>query len=115
MAEDLGRVDWIRSDGFKTTRKKIRCGCGEEIVCSGFTNACDCGADYNMSGTLLADRSQWGAETGESVSDILAADGPDPFDEGPAQFETTGTPALDNEMADWSLDAHIAALASEKV
>jgi hypothetical protein len=36
-----------------------------------FTNTCDCGADYNMSGQLLAHRSQWGEETGESLSDIL--------------------------------------------
>ncbi len=33
---------------------------------------CDrCGADYNSSGQMLADRSQWGEETGESLADIL--------------------------------------------
>lgn len=48
--------------------------CGEEVVLHGFTNTCECGADYNMSGQLLASRSQWGEETGESVSDILQAD-----------------------------------------
>lgn len=48
--------------------------CGRRVWLSGFTNTCDCGADYNNSGDLLAPRSQWGAETGETVSDILAAD-----------------------------------------
>lgn len=50
------------------------CECGEEVHLSGFTNTCDCGADYNMSGQRLASRSQWGEETGESVSDILSVD-----------------------------------------
>lgn len=48
--------------------------CGAKVYLSGFTNTCDCGADYNGFGELLAPRSQWGAETGETVSDILAAD-----------------------------------------
>jgi hypothetical protein len=47
------------------------CACGEEVSLSGFTNTCECGRDYNMSGQLLADRSQWGEETFESLSDIL--------------------------------------------
>lgn len=48
------------------------CDCGEEIEFSHFTNSCpNCGRDYNSSGHLLADRSQWGEETGESLSDIL--------------------------------------------
>ena len=45
--------------------------CGREVELGGFTNTCDCGADYNSSGQRLADRSQWGEETGESLSDIL--------------------------------------------
>ena len=45
--------------------------CGADVELYGFTNTCDCGADYNMSGQLLAPREQWGAETGESLSDIL--------------------------------------------
>lgn len=53
--------------------------CGAEVMLDGFTNTCNCGADYNMSGQRLADRSQWGEETGESVSDILSADS-DSFD-----------------------------------
>lgn len=48
---------------------KYRC-----VTLQGFTNTCDCGADYNGSGQRLAPRSQWGEETGESVSDILDID-----------------------------------------
>jgi len=48
-----------------------RCSCGKEVELAGFTNTCDCGADYNSSGQLLAPREQWGEETGESLSDIL--------------------------------------------
>ena len=47
-----------------------KCQCGCEVVLDRFTNTCDCGRDYNMSGQLLADRSQWGEETGETYSDI---------------------------------------------
>jgi hypothetical protein len=55
-----------------TTPAVIRCVCGAEVELHGFTNTCDeCERDYNMSGQLLADRSQWGEETGESLSDIL--------------------------------------------
>lgn len=45
--------------------------CGRHVTLSGFTNTCECGADYNMSGSMLASRSQWGEETGEHLSDIL--------------------------------------------
>lgn len=48
--------------------------CGREVALTGFTNTCECGADYNMSGSRLAPRSQWGEETGESISDIMMAD-----------------------------------------
>ncbi|UCC72023.1 MAG: hypothetical protein JSV86_16895 [Gemmatimonadota bacterium] len=48
--------------------------CGRHVTLAGFTNTCECGADYNMSGQRLADRSQWGEETGESVADILSVD-----------------------------------------
>jgi len=44
------------------------------VTCSGFTNTCRCGADYNMSGQQLAPRSQWGEETGETADDILNAE-----------------------------------------
>lgn len=55
-------------------RKTITCHCGNEVYCGGFTNTCDCGADYNMSGQRLAPRSQWGEETGETADDILNAE-----------------------------------------
>jgi len=43
----------------------VKCSCGEEVCCTRFTNTCECGRDYNFAGDLLADRSQWGCETGE--------------------------------------------------
>jgi hypothetical protein len=55
-------------------RKTITCHCGNAVFCSGFTNTCDCGADYNMSGQLLAPRSQWGEETGETADDVINAE-----------------------------------------
>jgi len=55
-------------------RKTITCHCGRELTCYGFTNTCECGADYNMSGQLLASRSQWGEETGETADDIINAE-----------------------------------------
>ena len=73
----IGRIEI----GGGRTRLEIRCDCGQRIVCYGFTNPCDCGADYNMSGQRLAPRSQWGEETGESVADVLAADR-DPWGDG---------------------------------
>lgn len=48
--------------------------CRAEVILYGFTNTCRCGADYNVSGQLLAPRSQWGEETGESASDIVNHD-----------------------------------------
>ncbi len=48
--------------------------CKAEVHLVGFTNTCECGADYNMSGQELASRSQWGEETGESVADIMSLD-----------------------------------------
>ena len=70
MAEKLGRVPYIRRDGREVERLLIRCDCGEEVVCARFTNTCECGREYNTSGQLLADRSQWGWETGEHPADI---------------------------------------------
>ena len=45
--------------------------CGNEVELTGFTNTCDCRADYNWSGQRLAPRERWGEETGESLADIL--------------------------------------------
>lgn len=51
----------------------LRCHCGAEVYLDGFTNTCDnCGADYDSRGNRLAPRAQWGYDTGESLSDILA-------------------------------------------
>jgi hypothetical protein len=48
------------------------CDCGTQVELNRFTNTCiGCGTDYNSAGTALASRSQWGKETGESLSDIL--------------------------------------------
>jgi len=43
-----------------------RCDCGRSVtLCDSWANSCDCGAEFNGSGQLLAPRSQWGEETGE--------------------------------------------------
>ena len=55
----------------KRRPKEVTCDCGQLIECSRFTNTCSCGADYNMSGQLLASRSQWGEETGETADDLI--------------------------------------------
>lgn len=76
MAIKLGRIKVGKTTGGNDKwRMLIRCDCNNELVCNNFTNECSCGRDYNFGGSLLADRSQWGEETGESVSDILAVDG----------------------------------------
>ena len=57
-----------------------RCdSCGRAVALEGFTNTCDCGADYNSAGQRLAPREQWGEETGETAADILR--GGDGFEE----------------------------------
>lgn len=72
--------EFIRREPFgKGTRGVIRCECGQEVFCSHFTNTCECGRDYNMSGQLLADRSQWGAETGEHPADVARLTGYEDF------------------------------------
>ncbi|PGT83259.1 hypothetical protein [Bacillus sp. AFS040349] len=38
----------------------VKCACNRLVECGGFTNTCDCGRDYNFSGTELANRSLWG-------------------------------------------------------
>jgi len=68
-----GRV--IKYDGSWTEEAVGLCECGCEVELGQFTNACDCGRDYDRGGQLLAPRSQWGEETGESVADILAING----------------------------------------
>ena len=72
LAGEGGIID----DGIKTYRSSgispavgLCDDCGAEVYLSHFTNTCDCGADYNMSGERLASREQWGEETGEHWSD----------------------------------------------
>ena len=48
-----------------------KCECGLKVELERFTNPCDCGRDYNSTGTLLAHRSQWGEETGETWRDCF--------------------------------------------
>lgn len=48
--------------------------CGRQVSLDGFTNTCECGADYNGFGQLLAPREQWGYETGETAAEILGVD-----------------------------------------
>jgi hypothetical protein len=55
---------------FKRVIPVVTCKCGEKIECINFTNTCcECEADYNFSGDLLAPRNQWGEETGEHWTD----------------------------------------------
>lgn len=49
----------------------VTCHCGAEVWCFNFTNTCQCGKDYNFSGSMLASREQWGEETGEHWSDCI--------------------------------------------
>ena len=63
------RYDGVRENITKYTEDAVaecdHCGC--LVSLHGFTNTCDnCGADYNLSGQLLAGREQWGEETGET-------------------------------------------------
>lgn len=45
----------------------IRCDCGRDVeLVFGWLNECECGRGYNGFGQLLAPRSQWGEETGET-------------------------------------------------
>jgi len=63
---------WCKCGGRVVRIVVVTC-CDHEIHCTEFTNTCKvCGADYNPSGDRLGPRSQWGCETGESLSDILS-------------------------------------------
>jgi hypothetical protein len=60
--EGVSKREWI-----KRTRAVIECQtCKSSVSLRNSTNTCFvCNADYNMSGQMLAPRSQWGEETGE--------------------------------------------------
>ncbi len=68
--------------------------CGADVHLYGFTNTCECGADYNMSGQELAPREQWGEETGESLADILAADTDTDMEECPPTVRSERSPII---------------------
>lgn len=70
--EITGTVEIMNARFRRVKRKVGKCVCGETMTLTDFTNACRCGRDYNMSGQLLAPRSQWGEETGEHWSDIVS-------------------------------------------
>jgi len=57
--------------------------CGRRVTLHGsFDCICECGAEYTLFGQRLAPRSQWGYETGESLSDIIG-----PYREDPLGIE----------------------------
>lgn len=64
---------WLRHPSYNDDtetldRGCIRCRCGTPLeLWDSWANECDkCGQEYNGSGQALADRSQWGEETGET-------------------------------------------------
>jgi Zn finger protein HypA/HybF involved in hydrogenase expression len=80
-ADGLAWQDCPKCNGAKVvvhTERSLPCKvCGHKVTLwDSFLNTCEnCGTDYNGCGQVLAPRSQWGEETGESLADIL---GPDP-------------------------------------
>ena len=72
--EEITRSSSLDGRPVKIMVAVVRCGCGAEVWCDAFTNPCACGADYGPGGTLLADRRQWGEETGEDYRDLLVGD-----------------------------------------
>jgi hypothetical protein len=57
----------------------IRCVCGSPVVLyDAWLETCpSCQRDYNGAGQLLAPRSQWGEETGESLADMFTSYDPE--------------------------------------
>lgn len=77
-ADEADIVSHELAEGHRTRPVMIvTCSCGTELVCDdGFLNTCDrCRRDYNGAGQLLAPRSQWGEETGETAADIISGRG----------------------------------------
>lgn len=69
----ITEIVWNSRDGVTPFGILMRDGTeGKHVVTlHGFTNTCDCGRDYNMSGDVLAPRSHWGEETGEHWSECM--------------------------------------------
>jgi hypothetical protein len=75
--EDKGVEENRHSYRVPGTIRCDRCNKGVEIADS-WLNTCEhCGADYDGSGNMLAPRSHWGEETGETLADILGPGEPD--------------------------------------
>lgn len=53
-------------------RGSIKCFCNTQVdLYDAMTNGCGkCGRDYDGNGNVLAHRSQWGMETGESINEV---------------------------------------------
>lgn len=63
----------MSNNKYKNTYVEFECKCCHKVFflnTRAFTNTCECGADYNSRGELLAPRSCWGEETGEHPADI---------------------------------------------
>ena len=72
--EIIGKMKHYKQSGYgyRAVERKIgMCPCGHKVELLEVTNTCVCERDYDSWGELLAPRSQWGEETGESASDIL--------------------------------------------
>lgn len=66
----ISKAIYCAETGRKIAPTVGECVCGARVELSGFTNACDCGRDYNSFGQELAPRECWGEETGEHPADI---------------------------------------------
>lgn len=54
----------------RTIPGEMECDCGKKLQIWDWRDLhCPCGRSYNSAGSLLAPRSQWGEETGETASD----------------------------------------------
>jgi len=61
--------EWNETEGTINIRTG-KCSCGTIVDLYDFTNTCEkCGKEYNSCGQELAERSQWGEETGEHPSE----------------------------------------------
>lgn len=69
---ELFEATGVREHVWSYTQPAIgKCSCGHRVELDAFTNTCDCGRDYNMSGQLLAPRRFWGEETSETPSECI--------------------------------------------
>ena len=74
--EIIGKMKHYKESGYgyrEVERKIGMCPCGHKVELLEVTNTCVCERDYGFNGDLLAPRSQWGEETGESATDVLEA------------------------------------------